>query len=235
MYAGLRRLAGKKREAWHTARADLLFRLLDLKPGVSILDLGGQDGSFMLRIRDRIEARITIADISTDALEIAKERGFATWELKEGEPLPYGDGAFDVVFCNSVIEHVTFPKDDCINRTIPNRDWVAESMRNQAAFAAEIRRVGKSYFVQTPHKAFPVEAHTWLPFVGWLPHQATVAVVKVSDRYWVKHCGYVDWNLLGSRAMRTLFPDASLHVERVLGLPKSLVAYRRNPTQSRER
>ena len=40
MYTGLRRLAGSKREAWHTARADLFFRLMDLKPGVSILDLG---------------------------------------------------------------------------------------------------------------------------------------------------------------------------------------------------
>ena len=227
MYAALRRLADRKRDAWHAARADLLFRLLDLRPGVSILDLGGQDGTFMLRIRDRIEARITIADINAKALRIAKERGFATWALKEGEPLPYGDGAFDVVFCNSVIEHVTFPKEECINRVIPNREWVAESMRNQAAFAAEIRRVGVSYFVQTPHRAYPVEAHTWLPFVGWLPHQATVAVVKFSDRHWVKHCGYVDWNLLGTKGMRALFPDASLYTERVLGLPKSLVAYRR--------
>jgi SAM-dependent methyltransferase len=227
VYAALRRLADRKRDAWHAARADLLFRLLDLRSGVSILDLGGQDGTFMLRIRDRIEARITIADINAKALRIAKERGFATWALKEGEPLPYGDGAFDVVFCNSVIEHVTFPKDECINRVIPNREWVAESMRNQAAFAAEIRRVGMSYFVQTPHRAYPVEAHTWLPFVGWLPHQATVAVVKFSDRHWVKHCGYVDWNLLGTKGMRTLFPDASLYIERVLGLPKSLVAYRR--------
>ena len=40
MYATLRRLAGERREAWHSARADLLFRLLDLKQDVSILDLG---------------------------------------------------------------------------------------------------------------------------------------------------------------------------------------------------
>ncbi|HSN26807.1 MAG TPA: hypothetical protein VLT45_10990 [Kofleriaceae bacterium] len=34
-------------------------------------------------------------------------------------------------------------------------------------------------------------AHTWLPFVGWLPHEATVKVVAPSDRWWVKHCGGV--------------------------------------------
>ena len=87
--------------------------------------------------------------------------------------------------------------------------------------------VGRGYFVQTPHRGFPIEAHTWLPFVGWLPHDATVRVVRVSDRYWVKHCGYVDWNLLGEADMRRLFPDAEIVVERVLGLPKSLVAYKR--------
>lgn len=227
MYGALRRLAASKREAWHTSRAELLFRLLEVKPGASILDLGGQDGSFMVRVRDRLDARITIADIGTDALAVAKSRGFETCTLTEGEPLPFAEGEFDVVFCNSVIEHVTFPKDDCINRKIPNREWVAESLRNQAAFADEIQRVGKAYFVQTPHRAFPIEAHTWLPVVGWLPHQLTVSVVKVSDRYWVKHCGYVDWNLLGAAEMRKLFPDASLHVERVLGMPKSLIAYRR--------
>lgn len=227
MYGALRRFAYGKREAWHTARADLFFRLLDLRPGASILDLGGQDGSFMLRIRERVDARITIADISEEALTIARERGFATSVLREGEPLPFDDGEFDVVFCNSVIEHVTFPKEDCLHRRIPNREWVNESLRNQKTFADEIRRVGRAYFVQTPHRAFPVEAHTWLPFVGWLPHQATVAVVRVSDRVWVKHCGYVDWNLLGEAEMRALFPEAELHVERVLGLPKSLIAYRR--------
>lgn len=226
MYRWIRNVAHGRREAWHAARADLLFRLLEPRPGATILDLGGQDGSFMLRVRERLDARITIADIGDDALARARERGFATVQLVEGEPLPFGDASFDVVFSNSVIEHVTLPKASCIHDRFRNRDWIAASLRNQAAFAAEIRRVGRAYFVQTPHRAFPVEAHTWLPFVGWLPHQATVRVVRVSDRIWAKHCGYVDWNLLGAREMRMLFPDASLHVERVLGLPKSLVAYR---------
>ena len=38
--------------------------------------------------------------------------------------------------------------------------------------------------------------------------------------------GGVDWNLLAERDMRQLFPDATLHVEKALGLPKSLIAYR---------
>ena len=225
MYRLIRRLAYAKRDEWHDRRAELFVRLVAPRPGATVLDLGGQDGEFMQRVAKRADVRVTIADISERALERARARGFETVLLEEGERLPFDDAAFDVVFCNSVIEHVTLPKADCIAKRFRNAEWVEASLRNQAAFAREIRRVGHGYFVQTPHRAFPLEAHTWLPFVGWLPHQATVNVVRVSDRVWVKHCGYVDWNLLGEAEMQRLFPDARIHVERVLGLPKSLVAY----------
>ncbi len=234
MYSLIRRYAYSKRDDWHSRRAELFLDLMKPAEGATVLDLGGQDGEFMQRVRARANVRVTIADIGETALAKARERGFETVALREGEPLPFADGQFDVVFSNSVIEHVTLPKEDCISKRFANRDWVAASLRNQEAFAREIRRVGRGYFVQTPHRAFPVEAHTWLPFVGYMPHDATVRIVRVSDRVWVKHCGFVDWNLLGEPEMRRLFPDARIHVERVLGLPKSLVAYART-TQNRER
>ena len=226
MYSFIKRLAARKRDAWHNARAELFVRLMAPRPGARVLDLGGQDGSFMVRIRERADVDVTVADIGDAPHEAARRHGFRAVILEEGRPLPFADGEFDVVFCNSVIEHVTVPKQDCIERRFANRDWVAASLASQTAFARELVRVGRGYFVQTPHRAFPIEAHTWLPGVGWLPHNATVAVVQVSDRFWVKHCGYVDWNLLDERQMRELFPGARLHVERVAGLPKSIVAYR---------
>jgi hypothetical protein len=181
----------------------------------------------MARVLRRVDARVTVADIVEEALARARERGLETIALREGEPLPFEAGAFDVVFCNSVIEHVTLPKEACLNERFSNDAWVAASLESQRRFAREIERVGKGYFVQTPHRHFPLEAHTWLPFVGWMPHDATVRLVRVTDRFWVKRCGYVDWNLLGEREMRDLFPSAEIHVERVAGLPKSLVAYKR--------
>ncbi len=65
------------------------------------------------------------------------------------EELPFADGQFDLVYCSSVIEHVP-----------PAR---------HAAFAAEVRRVGRGWFVQTPAWSFPLEPHSLLPFAHWLP------------------------------------------------------------------
>jgi SAM-dependent methyltransferase len=63
--------------------------------------------------------------------------------------LPFAADEFDLVYCSSVIEHVA-----------PER---------RAAFAAELRRVGRGWFVQTPAWSFPLEPHALLPFAHWLP------------------------------------------------------------------
>ena len=57
----------------------------------------------------------------------------------------FKERSFDVVFSNSVIEHVGPPQ-------------------KQAEFAREARRLGKSYWVQTPSKWFPIEAHCGMPY-----------------------------------------------------------------------
>ena len=63
--------------------------------------------------------------------------------------LPFADGEFDLAYCSSVIEHIA-PQD-------------------RAAFAAEVRRVARGWYVQTPAFSFPVEPHALLPFAHWLP------------------------------------------------------------------
>ena len=63
--------------------------------------------------------------------------------------LPFADGEFDLAYCSSVIEHV--------------------EPAQRPAFARELRRVARGWYVQTPAFSFPVEPHALLPFAHWLP------------------------------------------------------------------
>jgi SAM-dependent methyltransferase len=69
----------------------------------------------------------------------------------DGRALPFDDGAFDIGFSNAVVEHVAGGRD------------------GQRRFVGELCRVARQVFVTTPNRWFPVDPHTRLPFVHWLP------------------------------------------------------------------
>ena len=73
------------------------------------------------------------------------------------ERLPFADGEFDLAYCSSVIEHV--PRE------------------RRAAFAAELRRVARGWYVQTPARSFPIEPHSLLPGAHWLPRGAAAPLL----------------------------------------------------------
>ena len=112
------------------------------------------------------------------------------------EGLPFATGEFDLVYCSSVIEHVP-----------PAR---------RAAFAAEIRRVGRGWMVQTPAYSFPVEPHALLPFAHWLPP-------RIRRVYWKLGAAgeWEDISLLRRGEMEALFGPAQ--AERFGPLAKSWV------------
>lgn len=70
--------------------------------------------------------------------------------LADGRNLPFKSNQFDIAFSNAVVEH------------IPDRE-------NQRIFIREICRIARHLFVTTPNRRFPLEVHTLLPFVHWLP------------------------------------------------------------------
>ena len=219
--------ARRLRERFHNARARLFIQLMQPKPGMRLLDLGGYDGSFAARIQHVVPVDVTVADLESARSKEVEARGFQHVTLTGDGPLPFADGEFDLVLCNSVIEHVTLPKHMCApSGRVDESTWRTESEKNQAAFAAEIRRISKGFFVQTPHRHFPIDAHVHLPLVNFLSHNNACRVISVVNRFWLKKNGVVDWHLLTSDDMQRLFPDARIHVERLAGLPKSIVAYR---------
>jgi hypothetical protein len=102
------------------------------------------------------------------------------------------------------------------------------------AFAAEVRRVASAYVVQTPYFWFPIEPHFMVPFFHWLPESSRA---KLLVRLPLGHIGRAasldeaitcvqSAQLVDQAMFRTLFPDGRLHVERIAGVPKSLVAVR---------
>lgn len=81
--------------------------------------------------------------------------------MADGKDLPFEDGAFDVVHSSAVLEHVG------------SRD-------NQMQFIRELTRVARrAVFMTTPNRWFPVEVHTVLPFVHWLPPRWFRAILRL--------------------------------------------------------
>lgn len=82
----------------------------------------------------------------------------------DGCKLPFGDRAFDVVHSSAVLEHVG-------------------SRSQQRAFLNELARVAKrAVFVTTPNRWYPIEFHTLLPLVHWLPRPAFYRVLRMAGR-----------------------------------------------------
>jgi SAM-dependent methyltransferase len=189
---------------WRERRYRLFLELCRVKPDEPILDVGAGKGAALERF-NRTNPIVAL-DPEPDTSEWL---GAPNVEVRAGDGthLEFGDDAFGVVFSSSTIEHV--PKGQ------------------QAAFAAEIRRVGRRYFVQTPNRYFPIEPHYQFPLFQFLPRRVQRGLNNHFTLGWRPRGYWEEVNLLSARQLRRLFPDAEIYRERFLGLTKSLMAVRR--------
>ncbi len=122
-------------------------------------------------------------------------------------PLPFADQSFDIVFCSAVLEHVG------------SRD-------RQQQFVRELLRVGRAYFLTTPDRRVPVEFHTLIPLIHWLPQSCHQQIHRVLGlEFWSKTDNL---NLLTGRELMEIFPPASRPVLKKIttcGWPSNLVAF----------
>jgi hypothetical protein len=124
-----------------------------------------------------------------------------------GRDLPYRDREFDLALSFAVLEHVG-------------------SAQHQRHFLAELARIAGAFVVYTPYRYFPMEMHTLLPLVHWLPVQWHRALLgRLGMRFWA---GEDNLNLLSLATIRPLLPvsgRADVRLVWSLGFPSNIEVY----------
>lgn len=189
---------------WRRARYDFFIRVCDVGPSDRIIDIGAGWGALLERLNTT--NRIVAVDLNPQPSEWLNSPNVTVVQA-DGTQLPFADGEFDVAFSNSVIEHVP--------------------PELQARFAAEVGRVAKRYFVQTPNRWFPIEPHYQFPFFQFFPERLQRWLNARFTLGWREKGSWEEANLLSAGDLRRLFPDGEVHREKFLGLTKSLMVVRR--------
>jgi hypothetical protein len=184
-----------------------------VKRPVRILDVGGTPEFWQLMgLNELDDVRITILNLQAHRVSGSVFESVAGDARDLGR---YADRSYDVVFSNSVIEHL------------------GPHFSDQKLMAKEIERVGQRYFVQTPNRYFPLEPHFLVPGFQFMPVWLRAWMVSTFDVGWYKRIPdktaarreVESVSLLSKKQLRTLFPKAAIYEEKLLGITKSLVAF----------
>src|SRR5829696_1079324 len=202
-------------------RFALLLRELHPGPETRILDVGVSGRQHYERAQNFLEEFYPQPECIT-AVGVDDLRAFNVRYSKvnvvqaNGLCLPFRDKSFEIVFSNAVVEHVG-------------------GRAEQQAFVSECVRVGKAVFITTPSRSFPIESHTMIPLVHWLPDAFRNAVYRALGRENEGTPGYL--TLLSPRALKALFPrECRVRIirQRVVGLASVLIAVVRHDQFQRQ-
>jgi hypothetical protein len=153
------------------------------------------------------KSRITACGID-DARFLEEQYPGMRFVQADGLSLPFEDASFDVVHSSAVVEHVG-------------------SHANQRRFIAELHRVARrAVFLTTPNRWFPIEVHTGVPLLHWLPTAAYRALLaRTRLRFFADEANL---NLLSAGDLLRLckeagIPGAQVASVQLLGWPSNLL------------
>jgi Methyltransferase domain len=203
------------RNSWSVQRRELRARWLsetfpDLA-AMSVIDLGGLVETWL-----RAQVRPKHVHVLNPAPPAVPVPEWVEFTCCDACALPdhLANRRYDLVFSNSVIEHVG-------------------GHERRLRFAEAVHLLADAHWIQTPYRFFPIEPHWMLPGVQFLPTAVQVALVRRCplaenpDGNRLRATKNVLWTeLLDRTQMRHYFPHSSLRAERLFGLTKSLIAYR---------
>jgi ubiquinone/menaquinone biosynthesis C-methylase UbiE len=189
-----------------------LMDKVDSGTPIKILDIGGTERYWeRMKLTESDNFSVTLLNLQAKKV---KYKNFTSIKGDACDLSQFKDGEFDIVFSNSVIEHLF-------------------SKENQKKMADEVRRVGKCYYVQTPNYFFPVEPHWLFPFFHFLPFNTRVFLdknfslghhIKAGTREKaIENVSEV--KLLTEKEMKHLFPEGQVYREYFLGLIKSVTLF----------
>lgn len=194
----LRRVASRVSMRSRRRKLDRFFELLQPGAETTVVDVGVTDAPFGDGSTDNFfEALYPWPERITAVGHTALDRFAAAFPqvravCADGRDLPFADGEFDLGFSNAVVEHIAGGRD------------------GQRRFVHELCRVSGRVFVTTPNRWFPLEVHTLLPLVHWLPAGARERVIPFDDVL----------DPLGPKELASLFP----YSVRVINTGMTLIA-----------
>jgi Methyltransferase domain len=188
------------------------FVMFHPSPKTRVLDVGGTVQTWTSESEGTAGFPVTLINLRDyGAIEDSRFTSLAG----DATDMAFKENAFDIVFSNSVIEHVG--------------TW-----EKQQAFAREVSRVAPLLWIQTPARSFPIEAHLLAPYIQYLPqsmqHRLAPWTLRGLLQPGVVHQIVDEVRLLTYREMTQLFPDCLILKERVFGLTKSYIAVRGHAT-----
>jgi SAM-dependent methyltransferase len=182
--AAARGISARARAAMYS----LFLRELNPTADTTILDLGVSDEegpeTNMLEKQYPWRDKITCVGLGDGARILESYPGVSYVRIARNEPLPFKERAFDLAWCNAVLEHVGGDED-------------------RAVFVREILRVSCSVFITVPNRWFPIEHHTGIPLLHWSKPLFRAALRNTRLNYWSNP---VNLEFLSKRVLRSEWP-----------------------------